>query len=99
MKGAKVLEALAVNIVLLLGIYFVLGDVATRTAYAAGKGMSYTFAQLFLVETSTLQGSSGGLQSPLTLDWVQLLLVVLVVVDVLYFYGWLERRRATPKAA
>lgn len=96
MKTGRVLEIIAINLVLLLGLYFVTADVASRTAYAAREGSSYFFSQSLLVETSTLQGARGTLQSPLTLAWLQLLLAVLVVVDVLYVYGWVERRRVTP---
>jgi len=98
MKGTKALEILAVNAVLLLALYFVASDVETRTEYAARQGHSYFFSQSFLTETSTLLGANGPLQSPLTLAWLQVILVVLVVLDVLYLYGWVQRRRAAPSS-
>jgi hypothetical protein len=97
-KASKALEIFAVNVLLLLGLYFVTADVASRTAYAAREGLSYFFTQSFLVETSSLQGRGATLQSPLTLAWLQLLLAVLVIVDVIYVYGWVEKRRAASLA-
>ncbi|MDG6902690.1 MAG: hypothetical protein JRM80_12135 [Nitrososphaerota archaeon] len=93
MNAGKALEIIAINAILLLGLYFVSVDVAARSAYAAREGMSYTFSQSFLVETSSLQGPRGNLQSPLSLSWLQVLLAVLVIIDVLYVYGWVQRKR------
>lgn len=98
MKGGRVLEVLAVNVVLLLGLYFVTVDVAARSTYASREGYSYFFTQSILSETSTLQGKGESLQSPLTLAWVQVVLAVLVILDALYLYGWVQRRRALPGA-
>jgi hypothetical protein len=92
-KAGRLLEVLAVNAALLLGLYLVLGDVASRTAYAAREGFTYSFTQSFLLETSTLQGAKGIFQSPLTLAWPQLLVAVLLIVDVLYLYSSVNGRR------
>jgi hypothetical protein len=98
-KAARALEIIGVNIVLLLALYFVASDVATRTTYAAREGYSYFFSQSFLTEVSTLQGRGESLQSPLTLGWLQLILAVLVILDALYLYGWVQKRRALPTQA
>jgi len=97
-QAGRVLEVVAVNLILLLAIYFVTADLATRSAYAAREGLSYFFTQSLLVETSSLQGHGATLQSPLTLAWLQLILAVLVIVDAVYVYDWVQRRRATPSA-
>ena len=99
MRGERAIEVLAVNILLLLALYFVASDVATRTTYAAREGYSYFFTQSFLSEVSSLQGRGESLQSPLTLAWLQLILAVLVILDVLYLYGWVQKRRAAPSSA
>lgn len=93
-KGGRALEYLAVNVLLLAAAYLVTADLASRSAYAAREGLSYHFTQSFFVETSSLQGASGTLQSPLTLAWLQILLAALVVVDAYYLYGWFHRERA-----
>ena len=87
---------LAVNVLLLLGLYFVTSDLATRTTYATREGYSYSFVQSLLTETSTLQGRGQNLQSPLTLAWLQIILAVLVILDAFYLYGWVRRRSTAP---
>lgn len=99
MKVRGAIEVAAINVVLLLLLYFVTADQAERTAYAAREGLAFLFSKSILVQTSVLQGSRGALQSPLTLDWVQLLVGALVVVDVLFAYEWSGRRRKARSAA
>ena len=93
MRAGSVLQILAVNAILLLGVYFVTLDLAARSAHAAAKGMSYSFAQGLLVEVSNLSGPSGTLQSPLMLSWLQVLLGAVLIIDVLFVYGWTRRKR------
>jgi hypothetical protein len=97
-NARRALEILGVNVVLLLALYLVSADVASRTLYAAREGLSYFFAQSLLVETSSLQGHGATLQSPPTLAWLQLILAVLVVIDAFYVYDWVERRRVAALA-
>ena len=96
MNVTKALEVVAINAILLLGLYFVTADVAARTTYAAREGLSYFFTQSFLVEMSNLQGRGETLQSPPILAWPQVLLALLVIVDALYLYGWIGKRRTSP---
>ncbi len=96
MKVGKALEVLAVNLILLLGLYFVTSDLAERTAYAAGQGYSYFFTPSVLLETSTLVEGGQNLQSPLTLAWLQVILVLLLVLDASYVYGWIHGLRKSP---
>jgi len=98
MNAGRILEILGFNVLLLLGLYFVTNDVADRSAYAAREGLSYAFSQSLLVETSTLSGKGLNLQSPLSLAWLQVILLVLVVIDALYIYDWSVARRAKPVA-
>ena len=99
MNTVRALEVVGFNLLLLLGIYLVSGDITTRSAYAAREGLSYVFSQSFLVEMSTLQGRGENLASPLTLAWLQVIVVVLIVVDALYVYDWAVHRRVAPAVA
>jgi len=99
MKARGMLEVIVVNTVLLLLLYFVTADQAERAAYAAEEGLAFLFSRSVLVQTSILQGSRGTLQSPLTLDWVQLLLGALVVIDGLLAYEVIKRRRNARSSA
>jgi len=98
MQAGRILEILVVNLVLLLALYFVMADVSSRAAYAAREGLSYFFTQSILVETSSLQGHATTLQSPVTLDWLQIIVALLVVIDAVYVYDWVQRRRVAPSA-
>ena len=98
MRGGKALEVLAVNVVLLLGLYFVTSDIAERTAYAASRTWSYFFTPSLLLQASTLVEDGQNLQSPLTLAWLQVILLVLALVDALYLYSWVAHRRRVPSA-
>lgn len=98
MQAGRILEILVVNLVLLLALYFVTGDVASRAAYAAREGLSYFFTQSVLVETSSLQGHGTTLQSPLTLSWLQIIAALLVIIDAVYVYDWVQSRRVAPSA-
>ncbi len=93
------LEVLGANAVLISLLYWVTLDEAARSAYAAHEGLAFQVFQSVLYQTSTLWGSSGPLQSPPTLDWVQLLVIAILAVDALVVYGALARRRRARAAA
>lgn len=98
-KFRRAVEIVATNVVLLLLLYFVTADQTERAAYASKEGLAFLFSRSILVQTSVLQGSRGAVQSPLTLDWIQLLVGALVIIDFLFAYEWAERRRkARPSA-
>jgi len=83
-----VYKVAAVDLVLLILLYYVLQDLAWRTYYAGTPhvpGSPYTpsFSYSVLIRYFTMAGSNVSLTSPPTLDWVQLLVLVLVVVN-----GW-----------
>ncbi len=99
------LKVIAIDVVFLLGEYFVLQDLHWRTAYASsphnacGGLCSYTpsFSYGILTQTFSMFGGPLQLVSPVTLDWVQLLAYALVVVNVWFAYTVLKARR--PKSA
>jgi len=83
----------------------VLQDLQWRTSYAASvhagtNGYTPSFSYNVLTRVFTMSGNGPSLVSPLTLDWVQLLAIVLVVVNVWLGYATLSRHRAfkTPPA-
>jgi len=78
----------AVDLVLLTLLYYVLQDLAWRAYYAGTPhvpGSPYTpsFSYSILTRYFTMGGSSVPLTSPPTLDWVQLIVLILVAVN-----GW-----------
>ncbi len=100
-EGLKV--ALA-DIVLLFALYSALQDLQWRTGYAASLHpacpqfciYSPSFSYGLLIQFFTLAGNGVSLTSPPTLDWVQLLAYVLVVLNAWYAYRTLKSRRLKP---
>jgi len=111
--GKTALKVILADAVLLTGLYLVVKDLEWRSSYAASAHnacegpCSYTpsLSHSILTQFFTMTGNGVSLTSPPTLDWVQLLVVILVVVNVWYGYSFLETRKAakakdtTPVAA
>jgi hypothetical protein len=95
------------DVLLLVALLLVEQDLAWRSAYASSlhgacpqqcrysPSMSYSFLAQFF----TMGGNGVSLTSPATLDWVQLLTYVLVIVNGWYLYGVLRARRGPPPPA
>jgi len=85
----------------LVALALVLQDLAGRTAYAASShygappgGYVPSFSYSILMRTFTMSGGPLALVSPPTLDWVQLLALILVVANGWYFYGlWTKSKK------
>ena len=89
-----------VDALCLVSLALVLQDLAGRTAYAASShaaapsGYVPTFSYYILTRTFTMSGGALALVSPPTLDWIQLLALILVVVNGWYFYGlWTKSKK------
>ena len=97
-----VLKVILVDAVLLAGLYSVFSDLDWRTSYgssvhdACGGPCSYSasFSHSVLTQFFTLSGNGVTLTSPPTLDWVQLLVLALVLINAWYAYGWLTTKRS-----
>jgi hypothetical protein len=93
LKAGWVAKVLGTNAVLLILLYLVEQAQAARVAYAANEGLAFDIGRSVLVQTSTLWGQGGPLVSPLTLDWIQVLLFVLVLLDLYFCYGAVRKPR------
>lgn len=96
----------AIDAVLIAAFAYVYEDLLWRTAYAESvhtactQGCSYSASFSFgvLTRVFTMAGNGVVLTSPLTLDWVQVILVLLVVANGLYAFSFLRSRRAVHAA-
>jgi hypothetical protein len=96
-----VYKVLFVDIVLVVALYFVLQDLQWRTSYAASPhdacGGLCTYAPSFgygiFTRVFTMSGNGVGLASPLMVDWVQILAVLLALVNGWYLYVVLRARK------
>ena len=94
-------KVLLVDAVLLVAAFYVLENLQTRSVFAAttrdvcGGPCSYAPSYSYGVFTRffTMTGNGVRLVSPPTLDWVQLLSLALVVVNVWFVYAVVKRMR------
>jgi hypothetical protein len=94
-------KALMADVILLASLFYVILDLQSRAAFAAsphnvcGHLCSYTpsFSYNLLTQFFTMTGNGQQLVSPPTLDWVQLLSLALVVVNVWLAYAFFAKRR------
>lgn len=92
---------LLADLILVVALYFVLQDLSWRSYYAlaphdrCGGLCSYTPSTSYSLLTRffTMAGNGVSLTSPPTLDWVQILAVVLVALNGWYLYSELRARR------
>lgn len=82
-------------------LYFVLQDLAWRTSYAESEHLipstTYSlFIRAFSIRGKTIQIPKG-LVSPPTLDWAQVVVALLMVVNGLYVFSTLRRSPLRPE--
>ena len=95
-----VFKVAAVDLVLLTLLYYVLQDLAWRAYYAGtphvpGSPYAASFSFSILTRYFTMAGNNVSLTSPPTLDWVQLLVLVLVAVNGWFAYHAYRSRKPT----
>lgn len=96
------LKVIAADVVLLVAMFYVVQDLQWRSDFAAsarnvcGGPCSYTPSLSYNVLTQffTMTGNSVQLASPPTLDWVQAIAYVLVVLNAWLAYTVLKNRRS-----
>ena len=93
-----VYEVALLDIVLLLALYLVLGDLAWRVQYAesdrpaALHGYAASFSYSLFTRFFTMTGSGVSLTSPPALDWVQVIALVLILVNAWFVYVVVKER-------
>ena len=84
----------------ILALYFVFQDLSWRTSCALGQEVDCaartgpSFSYSLLTRSFTMSRGSMALISPPTLDWVQILAILLVVANGWYLYALIKTRRA-----
>ena len=98
MKVSTIVEAIVINGILLWVLQWVEGEQAARASYAAQEGLTFTTYRSLFTYATVLSGRNLQLISPYTLDWVQILGVSLVLIDLYYVYGAIRRIRESAKS-
>jgi hypothetical protein len=93
MKLLSLVEVLVVNVVLIALLLWITGDYGFRAAYWGTEGFRPTTVRypLFLV-TSAVKGSTS-IPGSLTVDWQQVVVLVLALTDSVFLSSVLRRRR------
>jgi len=90
------LKVIGVDVVLLAAEFYVIQDLQWRSSYAAGTlRYSPSFSHNVLTQFFTMASNTNTLTSPPTLDWVQALAYVLVLLNVWYVYTALNTRKSS----
>ena len=103
-RPLPLLEVLIANLVLIALLFWITADYAFRTAYWGTEVFNPTTVRypLFLV-TSAVKGSTciAGTCIPglLTLDWQQVVLLLIAVTDAVYLWSLVRIRRGAAEAS
>jgi hypothetical protein len=82
-----VLKVALVDVVLLIFAYLVTQDLAWRNSFDDFRGYAASTSYSFLTRRLMLSTGSTVLTSPPTLDWVQVAIAILIILNIAYFLG------------
>lgn len=90
----SLIEVLFVNALLIALLLWITGDYSFRTAYWGTEGFSPTTVRYpLLLITSAAKGTTS-IPGLLTIDWQQVVALVLVVTDAIYLSNLLRSRKS-----
>lgn len=97
-------KVVLVDLVLAYGLLSALQDLSWRVNYAGTphanvQGYAASYSYSVLTRLFTMTGSGVTLTSPPTLDWVQLILVLMAVLNAWFAYSLIRERRPPPALA
>ncbi len=96
MKVFSLVRIILVNWVVLALVYLAELDLAFRNSYAGSLNFAPSSGYSVLTHVFTMTGRGITLVSPLTLDWVQVLIIALLAVDISYVARFLRTSRTGP---
>jgi len=96
---SRLAKVLAADILLAVAGYFVFEDVSWRVSYAASEGLVPSTSYLPFVKVFTMAGPSFPLRSPPTLDWLQVLAALFIIVNVWFVFATLGDRKGSRRQA
>ena len=79
------------DVIMSFGLILVLEDLGWRSAYAATKGFSPSYSYSVFTHVFSLTRQQLILASPLTLDWIQLFVAGLIVLNLWYLVRFAKR--------
>lgn len=99
MKLATAINLAAFNIIALVLAVLIAQDQAWRLSYWRSMGFTSTttYYPFFLITSAT--NGTAYIPGTLTLDWLQVILAVMAVVDIFAIIGYVRRRSVQAQAA
>ena len=88
------LKLAVVDAVLLIFAYYVFGNLEWRNSYASSHGFVPTTSFSLLTRSLALAGKGTVLRSPPTLDWIQVVVALLIIVNFVYAFEALRAPRS-----
>jgi len=103
----RVLKVAAVDVVVLAALFYVVQDLQWRVSCAAAadaactshQAYSSSFSYGLVTQVFTMAGNSVHLVSPATIDWVQILIYLLVLLNGWLVYASMKSHRAAQTPA
>ncbi len=91
----RALGVVLFDVVVTVLLYYVLQDLSYRSSYAQSEGLAYSVTYYPFIRVSHITGNvQFTLTSPPALDWVQVIIAVIVVVNGYYLASLIRERRA-----
>jgi hypothetical protein len=92
MKVSSVAQLVVSNVILIGLILAVLQDYASRIAYWRTLGFTPTTSYSFLTFITSATDGTTHIPGQVTLDWVQVFVILLVLIDGSFIYGEVRAR-------
>ena len=94
-----ILKVALVDVVLLVFAYLVFQNLYWRDNYDAFRGYSVSTSFSLLIRRLELSSTSKTLVSPPTLDWIQVVIALLIIVNIVYVFGVLRSPKSAEKGS
>jgi hypothetical protein len=89
------IKIVVTDLVLVVFGYYVLQDLDWRSGFASSRGFSSSTAYSFLTRSFAMTGQGSVLRSPPTLDWIQVVVALLIIVNLVYAFDALKGARGS----
>lgn len=96
---AKWLQLVVMDAIMLILFYLVAVNLQAREAYASSEGFSVSYLYSVAIRSLQLAGRGVALRSPATLDFLQVLPLLLLLLNGAAVVSWFRRRKAAPSEA
>jgi hypothetical protein len=98
MRTSSLAQVIAANVIIIVLIVAILEDFYSRIAYWESLGFTPQTTYFFLTYVTSATKGSTYIPGEITLDWVQVLGIILVLIDAAFVYSVLKEGRSRTSA-